>query len=99
MAAEVPVVVVDVERHGRFEARLDGVLVGFAEYVRAESDEGVVIYPHTVVSRAHRGRGVGAALARAALADARSRGLKVRPTCTYMAEWITRHPEYQDLVE
>lgn len=96
MTVEVPVDVVDVERHGRFEARVNGSLAGFAEYVRHPE---LVVYPHTVVARTHRGRGVGAALARAALDDARHRGLQVRPTCTYLAEWIARHPEYQDLVE
>lgn len=96
MAAEVPVDVVDVERHGRFEARIDDVLAGFAEYVRGEE---VVIHPHTVVSPGHRGRGVGSALARTALDDARRRGLKVRPTCRYLSAWIDRHPEYGDLVE
>ena len=37
-------------------------------------------------------------LARYALDDARSRGLRVRPRCPFIKSWIRRHPDYQDLV-
>jgi predicted GNAT family acetyltransferase len=78
----------------RFEAALDGE-VAFAEYRRAP--EGLVL-PHTVVPPASEGHGVGGALARAALDYARAEGLKVLPTCSFMAGWISRHPEYAELV-
>ena len=31
--------------------------------------------------------------------EARSRGLRVVPTCPYVASYIRKHPEYADLVE
>jgi uncharacterized protein len=37
-------------------------------------------------------------LARFALDDARSRGLQVRPVCTFVRSWLERHPDYSDLV-
>jgi predicted GNAT family acetyltransferase len=33
-----------------------------------------------------------------ALDDIRSRGLKVVPLCPFVAAYIRRHPEYEDLV-
>ncbi|MDT0305853.1 GNAT family N-acetyltransferase [Streptomyces sp. DSM 44917] len=84
----------------RFEARLDPAAAepaGFTEYRRREG--GVVEYFHTEVDPAFEGRGVGGALARAALDDARARGLRVRATCPFVSGWLDRHPDYHDLRE
>ncbi|GAA0690245.1 GNAT family N-acetyltransferase [Kitasatospora atroaurantiaca] len=88
------VTVEDVEAESRFEARVDGRPAGFAEYLRSET---LVVYPHTVVNPAFEGQGVGGALARAALDDARGRGLAVLATCQFIKGWMLRHPEYADL--
>ncbi|GLZ41849.1 GNAT family N-acetyltransferase [Actinokineospora sp. NBRC 105648] len=82
-----------VDRH-RFEATVDGRLAGFAEYARSAA---LVVYTHTEVDPAFEGKGVGGALARAALDDARARDLPVLATCPFIAEWMRRHPEYLDL--
>ncbi|WP_442791381.1 GNAT family N-acetyltransferase [Micromonospora sp. NBC_01739] len=50
------------------------------------------------MSPEYEGRGVGAALARAALDEARTANLRVLATCPFIAGWIARHPEYQDLL-
>ncbi|MBM7773413.1 putative GNAT family acetyltransferase [Actinokineospora baliensis] len=86
--------VVDVAERGRFEARVDGRVAGFAEYLRGAD---LVVYPHTEVDSAFEGQGVGGVLARAALEDARARGLAVLATCPFIAAWMRRHPEYLDL--
>ncbi|RLK53738.1 GNAT family N-acetyltransferase [Actinokineospora cianjurensis] len=90
MAVEV----VDVAERGRFEALVDGAVAGFAEYLRGDN---LVVYPHTEVDPAFEGKGVGGALARAALEDARTRGLPVLATCPFIAAWMRRHPEYLEL--
>ena len=41
---------------------------------------------------------LGSALVATALDDARSEGLEVVPLCPFVAAFIERHPEYQDLV-
>ncbi|GAA0961269.1 GNAT family N-acetyltransferase [Actinocorallia libanotica] len=95
MAAEPSdVVVSDAPERKRFEAHIDGALAGFLEYIR---NPGFVVYPHTEVDNAFEGRGVGGALARAALDDARARGIRVLATCPFVASWMRRHPEYTDL--
>jgi uncharacterized protein len=88
------VTVTDAEDRSRFEAHLDGTLAGYAEYERTDH---LVVYPHTEVDPAFEGRGVGSALARTALDDARHRGLHVLATCPFIARWMGRHPEYIDL--
>ncbi|MFI6843853.1 N-acetyltransferase [Kitasatospora sp. NBC_00085] len=88
------VTVRDAEASSRFEAWADDALAGFAEYMRSDH---LVVYPHTVVQPAFEGQGVGGALARAALEDARERGLPVLATCPFIKAWMLRHPEYADL--
>ena len=80
---------------GRYEARLGGEPIGHASY---RPSDGAVIIGHTEVDPAHEGRGVGAALIRAALDDLRTRGVAVVPLCSFAAAFIRRHREYADLV-
>ena len=60
--------------------------------------DGVVTMLHTEVDAAFEGKGVGSTLVREALEDVRARGLKLRPLCPFVAAYVKRHPEYQDLV-
>ena len=62
------------------------------------SHNGALVLPHTVVPPAFEGKGVASALATAALGYAREHGLKVKPICPFMAGYIKKHPEWQDLV-
>jgi predicted GNAT family acetyltransferase len=90
---DTPDVVMNPETE-RFEAKL-GDEVAFAEY---HLRPGVLVLPHTVVPDAFAGRGVASALAVAALTYARDHSLKVKPICPFMAGYIGKHPEWQDLV-
>jgi predicted GNAT family acetyltransferase len=89
------VVVDDNPMESRFEARVDGALAGVSQY---ELTDDTIVFLHTVVAEEYEGQGVGSAIARYALEDARARGLRVRPLCPYIRGWIERHPEYVDLV-
>ena len=80
----------------RFEAHVDGVLAGFAEY---QLTDDLVVFTHTEVLPAFEGQGVGSAIARAALDDVRAESQrKVLPLCPFISGWIGKHPDYQDLV-
>ncbi len=79
----------------RFEARVQGQLA-LCSYRR---QGGVLVLHHTEVPAAWQGQGVAAALVQAALDWARAQGLKVRPTCSYVAAYMRRHPQTQDLLE
>jgi predicted GNAT family acetyltransferase len=90
----------DVEVHdnpaeSRVEARVDGELAGFAAYV----DRGATrVFTHTEVDPAYGGHGVGGAIARGALDEARASGLTVVPRCPFIKGWIDKHPDYADLI-
>jgi uncharacterized protein len=87
--------VVDDRLRSRWEARVDGDLAGVVAY---ELSDGAITYTHTVVADAFEGQGIGSALARTALDDARAQGLAVVPRCPFIARWIEHHPDYADLV-
>ncbi len=86
--------VVRNDKTGRFETRV-GDEVAFAEF---QLEPGAIVFPHTVVPDAFAGQGVGGQLVRAGLAYAREQGLKVKPTCSFFAAYITKHPEFHDQV-
>jgi len=44
------------------------------------------------------GRGLAARLVAGALDDIRARGLHVVPICPFVSSYISRHPDYGDLV-
>jgi uncharacterized protein len=87
--------VVDVPDRGRYEARLGGRRVGVADYLRAGER---VVFSHTEVEPALEGRGIASRLARRALEDARERGLRVVPACSFFRVYLRRHPEDADLL-
>jgi uncharacterized protein len=87
----------DAPEAKRYEARVDGAtgVAGLAQYIRTDE---LIAFVHTEVEPEHEGRGVGSALARTALDEARAANLRVLATCPFFAGWMSRHPEYQDLL-
>ena len=85
----------DAPHHSRYELRSGDELIGFIDYRLAD---GVIDLVHTEVPEELSGQGHAATLARGALADARERGLRVVPSCPYLASYIEKHPEHADLV-
>jgi predicted GNAT family acetyltransferase len=59
---------------------------------------GVITITHTEVPQELSGRGIGSALARGALALARAQGLKVVVKCPFIAAYMAKHPEFNDLL-
>lgn len=91
------VVVTRNEDERRWEARVGGVLAGFAAY---RLTDGRIVFTHTEVEPAFEGRGVGGALARHALDEVEAEGTRrVVPLCPFFRSWIRRHPDYLALVE
>jgi uncharacterized protein len=79
----------------RYELCQNGMLAGYAEY---KLQPGAITLTHTEVLKEFEGQGVASKLATAVLDDARKRALKVVPECPFMAGYIRKHAEYQDLV-
>lgn len=79
---------------GRFSTEVDGHEAELVYRLR----DGSLVIEHTGVPEPIGGRGIAAALVKAALDHARAAGLKVVPACSYAAIYIRRHPEYEDLL-
>lgn len=90
-----PVFTNHTDQH-RYEAMLDGQLAAKAEYNLLK---GAIMFTHTEVEPQHEGKGLGSAIARHVLDDARAQQLHVIPACQFIAAYIRKHREYVDLVQ
>jgi len=87
--------VVDNPDRSRYELRDDGSLLGFTEY--HERDDGVLVFPHTVITVPKRGAGYGSTLVQAALDDVRAKGRTIVAECPFVKRFLREHPDYADL--
>jgi uncharacterized protein len=78
----------------RFEMNVKGELAVISYRISA----GVISLDHTGVPVPIEGHGVAAKLTRAALDFARAENLRVVPACSYVAAFVRKHSEYQDLI-
>lgn len=84
----------DNAEKARYELDVDGT-TAIAAYRR---DSDIIVFTHTEVPAALEGRGIASRLIRGALADVRTRGLRIRPVCSFVAAYVQRHPEEQDVI-
>jgi len=77
----------------RFETTVEGHLC-VADYQLAD---GIMTMTHTLVPRPIEGRGIAGELVAAALEYAKMNDLKVDPHCSYVRDYMHRHPETQSL--
>ncbi len=92
MTAEVPV------RHNPLASRFETEVEGRLARCDYRMNDGVLHLVHTEVPPALEGRGIGGALVRAALEHASAQGLRVRPGCSFVRAYLTRHPEFHGLL-
>lgn len=88
--------ITDVPAARRYEARYGRTLVGWVDYGRVRSR---LVAVHTEVLPEYGGRGIGSALVRHVLADARASAYKVTPRCPLFAAHFERHPEDADVLD
>jgi predicted GNAT family acetyltransferase len=83
----------DNKAQNRFELDVEGA-VAFANYRLTPS---AVIITHTETPRSLRGRGIASELVKGALALIRADGRKVMAGCSFVADYLAKHPEAADL--
>jgi len=88
-----PTVHHDTEQH-KFYVQQDG---GEARLSYRQVNEHTLDFQSTFTPPALRGRGLAAAVVTAGLDYAREHGMKVIPTCSYVAAYLDAHPEHADL--
>jgi len=95
MPLDLPVEHEEHDGRGRYVMRLPDGTEGEMTYVRR--DAGTIIADHTGVPTQYRGQGIAEKLVATAMADARDKGQKIVPVCSYVAVQFRRHPEWADL--
>lgn len=83
------------EQASQYETTVDGV-TAYAAYDLEDPER--IVFTHTIVPEELSGRGIANSLVKHGLDDARNRGLTVVPQCSFVAAFIKRHPEYEDLL-
>lgn len=89
---------IDVTRdtsQNRYVLLVNGQTLG-AAYYREEDDR--VIFTHTEVDSSLEGKGLGSKLVRGALDDAKGRGKKIVPVCEFIAAYVGKHSEWDNVV-
>lgn len=81
---------------GRYVTIVDG---HEAEMTYSRAGETRIIIDHTGVPRELGGRGIGKALVKAAVEDAREEGFKIIPLCPFAKAVLDKTPEWQDVVQ
>jgi predicted GNAT family acetyltransferase len=94
LETHVPDTVRDNPALHRFELDLNGRTA--AAYYQLSP--GVITFTHTEVPPEMAGHGIGSQLVRGALEAARARGLKVVPRCPFVAAYMAKHAEFNDLL-
>jgi len=83
------------EEKKQFETTVDGHVALTAYELE---DPNRIVFTHTEVPDALSGRGIAGEIVKFALDYAREKKLTVVPQCAYVASYVKRHPEYQDLL-
>ncbi|MCQ8185921.1 GNAT family N-acetyltransferase [Parvularcula maris] len=79
---------------GRYTTEVDG----HTAKLTFLKDGDILVIDHVGVPRPLEGQGVGSALVQHAVEQARSRGEKLRPLCSFARIKMARRPEWQDVL-
>ena len=83
---------------GRYVAHIEGHdETGEMTYSRLSASR--IIVDHTGVPDTLKGLGVGSALARHVVNEARVQGFTIVPLCPFLKAQADRHPEWADVIE
>jgi predicted GNAT family acetyltransferase len=88
----------ETEKGGRYFVAMPNGEQARLTYVEAGASH--IIADHTFVPVPYRSKGVAQAMAARLIADARKSGLRITPTCWFVADEFKRHdPDWDDLLQ
>jgi len=90
-----PLVITNVPEARRYEARFGDQVAGWVDYGRVRNR---LVAIHTEVPPEFGGKGIGTALVRHVIADARASGFTITPRCPLFVTWFERHPADRDVL-
>ncbi|MGO2052655.1 GNAT family N-acetyltransferase [Glutamicibacter sp. 287] len=80
---------------GRYSLWHGSTFIGFIGYHREEQ---LVTLQHTIVNEEFGRRGYARALVTMVLDELRAEGAKIVPECSYVQDYLSRYPEYHDML-
>eukprot|EP00466_Bigelowiella_natans_P012452 jgi/Bigna1/85763/estExt_fgenesh1_pg.C_60044 len=80
-----------------FQIVIDGKVAAYVQY-EIDLKEKTMDLQHTVTETDHRGKGLAGKVVLAAFQYAKAQSLKIIPTCTYIATFLRKNPEWKDQV-
>ena len=86
-----------ISQPNRITLTLDNRIVGFATFPKISED--VVVINHTTIYPSYQGKGYAAKLMEEVVKMLIENKLKCRASCSYAANWFSKHPEYQHLLD
>lgn len=84
--------------HDSAAKRYEFEIEGRKAYVEYTEKTGVMTLEHTYVPQQLEGRGIGSELVKAVLEDIKQNKKQVIPQCDFIAQYIFRHPEWEELI-
>jgi predicted GNAT family acetyltransferase len=88
--------IINNKRQSQFELKLPDGEIAVLTYRWLK---GSMVLMHTAVPKSGQNKGVGSAIAKYALENARTHNLKIVVYCPFVAAYMKRHPEYNDLID
>lgn len=95
---EIAITREETETGGRYVAMVDGHESEMTFTRAKRKGQKLLIIDHTGVPRALSGRGVGLALVRRGVEDARAEGYRIVPLCAFVKLMIDRHKDWRDVL-
>lgn len=86
----------DDHGEGRYTILVDGQPAGELDF---RTVDGRRVFIHTGIRERFEGQGLAGQLARWVLDEARAEGLKIVPLCPYVASYVDKRPDDQDLID
>jgi predicted GNAT family acetyltransferase len=83
-------------RRGRYQIYVDGAVGGLTQYVERGNER---IFVHTETEPGFEGKGLASELIRQALEGTRSQGMRIIPVCPFVAAYVSRHHDFDDIVD
>ena len=80
----------------RYTISVEGNKVGKAEFTDRDTQR---VFTHTEVDENFEGRGLATILIGQALQETRDAGLRIVPKCPMVANYVSKHDEYRDIVD
>lgn len=84
------------ESQQRYVLEVSGKELGVASY---QDDGERRVFTHTEVDPSLEGQGMGSKLVRETLDDTRQRGKRIVPVCEFVAAYVKKHHDWDDVIE